>query len=155
MLRFLAALGMTVSKGTCHLLLNSVTRHVSPHSTRPAYRHIVNPQRRLPHAHGHALAFFAAYADAVVHRHVMADHADVLEAFWPVANQRGAFDGVEFFAVFYLPRFSAAKHKLAAGGVYLAAAEAGAVNTIFDAGQNFFWRCIAAQHVGVGHARHG
>ena len=34
------------------------------------------------------------------------------------------------------------------------AAKIGCVQTFFDARNNFFWRFVACQHVGVGHARH-
>ncbi len=57
-------------------------------SSRAAHRHAVDPHRRNPDAHRHALTFLAAHADAFIQLQIVAHHADVLHRLRPVADQR-------------------------------------------------------------------
>ena len=54
--------------------------------------HPINLDRRNAHADGHALPFFTARPDAFVEPKVVSDHADVLQGFRPVPDQRGIAD---------------------------------------------------------------
>src|SRR5262245_63473094 len=68
-------------------------------STGATHREPVDAHRRLTHAHGHALPFLAAGADAIVELQVVAHHADAREHVGAVADQRGALDGRAQLAV--------------------------------------------------------
>ena len=70
------------------------------------------------------------------------------------ADNGGALDRVQDLAVFHPIGFAGGEHKLARGDVHLAAAKVGGVQALLDAGHDFFRVLVAAQHVGVGHARH-
>src|SRR5690606_15603678 len=110
---------------------------------------------RLAHAHGHALPFLAAGAHAAVQAHVVADHAHARECVGAVADQGGALHGVLDLAVLDPVGFAGREDELAARDVDLAAAEVGGVQAFLDAGHDLGRVLVAAQHVGVGHARHG
>jgi hypothetical protein len=58
------------------------TRHLS----RAAHRQTFNAKGGLAHTHWHALTFFAANAHTAVKPHVVANHADLLQAFRATAN---------------------------------------------------------------------
>ena len=61
--------------------------------SRAAHRHPVQLHRRHAHAHRHALAVFAAGADAFVELQVVAHHRHVLQRLGPVADQRASRTG--------------------------------------------------------------
>jgi hypothetical protein len=60
--------------------------------TGSADREIVDAQRGLTNAHRHALALFAAGADAIVEFQIVADHRHAGQHVRTVADQRRAFD---------------------------------------------------------------
>jgi len=115
----------------------------------------IDTQRGLPHAHGHALAFFAAHADAAIERHIVADHAHMFEYFRPAADDGSAFHGVLQLAVFHPPRFGGAEHEFAAGDVPLPAAEVHGIQPALQRRENLVRLVLAAQHERIGHAWHG
>jgi hypothetical protein len=59
---------------------------------RAPHRHPIDLDRRNAYADGHALPFFTARPDAFVEPEVVSDHADVLQGFRPVPDQRGIAD---------------------------------------------------------------
>src|SRR5512144_42925 len=95
------------------------------HSSRrsSADRHPVDPQRRLPDAHGHALPILAAHADTLVELQIVADHRHMLEYFGSRSDQRRALDGPRDTAVFDQVRLAGRERELAVRDVDLAAAE--------------------------------
>src|SRR5476649_2360080 len=114
----------------------------------------IDAERRLADAHRHALAILAAGADAGIERHVVADHADAGERLGARANQRRALDRLAELAVLDQVTLGDAEHELARDDVDLAAAEVGAVEALLDGGNDLLGILVAAQHEGVGHARH-
>ncbi|ABA47973.1 hypothetical protein BURPS1710b_3335 [Burkholderia pseudomallei 1710b] len=119
-----------------------------------AHRHVVEPQRRLADADGHALAFLAAHADARVEPHVVADHAHVLERFRAAADQRRALDRIRDLAVLDHVCLGRREHELAVRDVDLAAAEVHRVQAVLDRFDDLPRVLVAVEHVGVGHPRH-
>jgi hypothetical protein len=101
------------------------------------------------------LAGLAAGADAGIECHVVADHGDFLQHFLARTDQRGALDRPADAAVFDLVGLRAGEDELAGDDVDLAAAEAGGVDALFHAAQDFLRIAVAVQHHRVGHARHG
>src|ERR1700675_2598523 len=102
-----------------------------------ADRKAVDPERRLADADGHALALFAASADAGIEREIVADHGDPREHVGAGADQRRAFHRISDLAVFDHVRFGRREDELAAGDVDLAAAEIDRVEPALDRRDDF------------------
>jgi len=65
----------------------------APSSCRAAHGQVIDQQGRLADAHGHALAFLAAGADAAVELHIVADHGNPGQRIRAVADEGGALCG--------------------------------------------------------------
>src|SRR6185437_15137257 len=104
--------------------------------------------------YGHALALFAASADALIELQIIANHGYVLERLRSVADQRGVAHRRGDFAVFDQVSLRGREDELAVGDVDLPATEVHGVQTALDAAQNILRIVFAGQHVGVGHAWH-
>src|SRR6185312_4325746 len=96
----------------------------SGYSGGAAHGDPVHAQCRLADADGHALAIFAARADARVERKVGADHRDAMQVGRPVPDQHRAFHGGGHLAVFDLVGFGALENIFARRDIHLPAAEA-------------------------------
>ena len=66
-----------------------------------------------------------------------------------------AFDRVRHLAIFNHVGLAGREHELAVRDIDLAAAEIDRVQAMFDRRDNFFRIAVAAEHIGIGHARHG
>ena len=86
---------------------------------------------------------------------IVAHHADVLQRFGAVADQRGVAHRARELAVLDQVAFGRREDEIAAGDIHLAAAEVGAVEALGDGADDLFGIALAGQHEGVGHARHG
>ena len=124
-------------------------------SRRSPHGQSTDQQGWLPHAHGHPLALLAAIAHPVVELHVISDGANLFQGCGPIANQRGAFDWGANLAVFDLIGLGAGKDEFPVGDIDLTAAEAYGLNAVFHIAKHILGIHIPAQHIGVGHARHG
>src|ERR1700728_2402973 len=83
----------------------------------------IDAQRRLAHAHRHALAVLAAGADAIVELQVVADHGHARQHVRTVADQGRALQRRADAAVLDGVSLARRKYELAGGDVHLAAAE--------------------------------
>ena len=122
--------------------------------TSSAHHQPTPQQRWLSYARRHALAAFAAHADAFVQREVVADAGNLGEHGGAVADQRCALDRGAELAVFDAIGFGAREDELARDDVDLPAAEALGEDAVPDAAQQFCRIIVARVHEGVGHARH-
>ena len=122
---------------------------------RPADRHAVDVHGRNADADRHALAFFAAHADAFIELQIVAHHAHVFQGFRAVADQRGSAHGAGQLAVFDQIAFARREDEIAAGDIHLAAAECRAVEAARHRADDVRGIAFARQHKRIGHARHG
>src|ERR1017187_2145206 len=118
-------------------------------------RHAIDPDGRDAHAHRYALPLLAANADAFVQLQIVAHHADVLQRFRSDADQRGVAHGARHAPAFDEIAFRGREDEIAAGDIYLAAAEIGAVEALGHRADDLLGIAFAGQHERVGHARHG
>src|SRR5690606_10972857 len=120
----------------------------------PAHGDLRDQQRRLAHAHRHALAVLAAGAHALVQRQVVANHRHPLHGLRPVADQGRALDRRGDAAVLDQVGLGRREHVFAAGDVDLAATEVHRVQALLHRADHLLALVRPGQHVGVGHARH-
>src|ERR1022692_2422420 len=97
---------------------------------RAPHGHAIDLNRRNPHAHRHALAFLAAYADAFVQAQVVPHHADVFQGLGSVPDQRGVAHGTGELTIFDEVTLGRREDEVSAGDVHLAAAEIHAVEAL-------------------------
>src|SRR5258708_3632817 len=120
-----------------------------------ANRHAVKLDSRNAHTDGNALPFLAADADAFVELEIVAYHADVLQRFRSVADERRAAHGAREAAIFDQVACGCSEDEVAGGDIHLSAAEISAVEPARDRTDNVGGIAVAGQHERVGHARHG
>src|SRR5437899_3226552 len=93
-------------------------------------RHAIDLDGRNADANRHALPFLTARADAFIQLQIVADHADVLQRFRTVADQRGVAHRAGELAVFDQITFRGREDEVAAGDIHLPAAEIAAVHSL-------------------------
>src|SRR5215831_5755631 len=121
---------------------------------RAADRQAVHPQCRLTDADRYGLPVLAASADPVVETKIVADHRDLGQRVWAVADQGRALDRGADFTVLDQIGLRGGKHELARGDVDLPAAEIDRVQTLLHRGDDLLGILSPGQHVGVRHPRH-
>ena len=99
---------------------------------------IVDLDGRDADADRHALPFLAADADAFVQLQIVAHHADVLQRFGTVADQRRAAHRPRQLAILDQVALGRREDEVAAGDVHLAAAEVRAVQALWDGADDLF-----------------
>ena len=107
-------------------------------SSRSSHGHAVDLDGRDADADRHALPFLAADADAFVELEIVAHHADVLQRFRTVADQRGVAHRPRDLAVLDQVAFGRGEDEIAAGDIHLAAAEVRAVEALRDGADDLF-----------------
>eukprot|EP00581_Thalassiosira_minuscula_P035969 CAMPEP_0184469882 /NCGR_PEP_ID=MMETSP0740-20130409/88615_1 /TAXON_ID=385413 /ORGANISM="Thalassiosira miniscula, Strain CCMP1093" /LENGTH=104 /DNA_ID=CAMNT_0026845913 /DNA_START=253 /DNA_END=568 /DNA_ORIENTATION=+ len=100
--------------------------------TRAANREAANFQSRLADADRHRLSGFAAGADAVIHGEVVADHLNLAERGWAVADQRCVLDRRDDFSILHQIGFGALEDEIARSDVDLTTAKIDGPNAFFD-----------------------
>jgi len=78
------------------------------------------------------LTIFAAGTHAAVELQIVADHGHAVHHFRTIANQRCTLDRRGNLAVFDQVGFAGGEHEFAAGDIYLATAQIGAVDALLD-----------------------
>src|SRR5712692_9613874 len=132
--------------------LNSSISQFSPDSP---YRNLLHLDCRDSHSNRHVLPLFAADSNAVVELQVVTNHGDLPHHVRAVADQGGVADGARDAAILDEVAFGGRKDEVAAGDIYLAAAEGGAIEPAVDRLDDILRIVLAGHEEGIGHTRHG
>src|SRR5260370_12775406 len=121
---------------------------------RPSHRHPIDLDGRNSHAHGHALPFLAADADAFVETQVVAYHAHILQGLGTVADERGVAHRPRQPAVFDEVALGSRKYEVAARNVHLSAAEIHAIESLRNGPDDIGGLSFPPPREGVGPLAH-
>src|SRR5215471_2236590 len=119
-----------------------------------AYGQRIKAKRRLSDANGNTLPILPAGTDAWVELHVVSDHGDAGHGVRTITDKCRPLNRRADLAVFDLVSLGTREHEFAGRDVDLAAAELHRIDTVLDRAKDLFRLMLAAEHVGVGHARH-
>src|ERR1019366_6288895 len=106
------------------------------------------------HPDRYALPVLATRADAFIQPQVVPHHADVLQRFRPVADQRRVAHRTRQFTVLDEVALRRREDEVAAGDIHLPAAEVRAVESLGHGADDLFRIALPGHHERIRHARH-